>query len=194
LCPPLTKRKAGRPRVSRFKAWFEKGESSKKGEKDEKPKRSQKGNKNRCKLCEELGHRVGSPVCRYTPERTKYVFLLLLFFYFFSLTNQMTCFLFSEKTFRSGPSSGPPDQHLVENCWPKKKTRLGGCRKKKTGPGLDAVLDVAVQDDLVPDAVLDVAVQADSVPDAVLDVAVQADPILDAVLDIVVQVDPVMDV
>jgi hypothetical protein len=57
----------------------------KKAKKDEKPKRSQKGNKNRCKLCEELGHRVGSPVYRYTPERTKYVFLLLLFCCFFHL-------------------------------------------------------------------------------------------------------------
>jgi hypothetical protein len=83
LCPPLTKRKAGKPRVSRFKAWFEKGGSSKK-EGDKKPKRSQKGNRNRCKLCEELGHQVGSPVCYYTPERTKYVFLLLLFCYFFT--------------------------------------------------------------------------------------------------------------
>jgi hypothetical protein len=69
LCPPLTRRKAGRPRVSRFKAWFEKGGSSKKGKKDEKPKRQQKGNKNRCKLCEELGHRAGSAKCRYTPSR-----------------------------------------------------------------------------------------------------------------------------
>jgi hypothetical protein len=33
LCPPLTKRKAGRHRVSRFKAWVEKGGNSKKGEK-----------------------------------------------------------------------------------------------------------------------------------------------------------------
>jgi hypothetical protein len=33
LFPPLTKRKAGRPRVSRFKAWFEKGGSSKKAKK-----------------------------------------------------------------------------------------------------------------------------------------------------------------
>jgi hypothetical protein len=33
LCPPLTKRKASRPRVSRFKAWFEKGGSSKKAKK-----------------------------------------------------------------------------------------------------------------------------------------------------------------
>jgi hypothetical protein len=91
---------------------------------------------------------------------------------------------------------------VVENCWPKKKTRLGGCRKKKPGLGLDAVLDVTVLADPVPDVVLDVAVQADSVPDAVLDVAVQADPILDAVLanpvpdavlDVAVQADLVPD-
>ena len=60
LCAPLTRRKAGRPKQSRFKPWFEKGGSSKKGKKDAKPKRPQKGNKNRCKLCEELGHRAGS--------------------------------------------------------------------------------------------------------------------------------------
>jgi hypothetical protein len=72
MCPPLAKRKPGRPRVSRYKAWFEKGRSSKKGKnKDVEPKRSQKGNKNRCKLCQELGHRAGSPKCRYTPEKTK---------------------------------------------------------------------------------------------------------------------------
>jgi hypothetical protein len=113
----------------------------------------------------------------------------------FLLTNQMTCFLFQEKTFRSAPVQGPPDQHhVVENCWPKKKTRLGGCRKKKTVPGLDAVMDVAVLADPVSDAVMDVAVQVDSVLDAVLDVAVQADPILDAVLDAAVQADPVLDV
>ena len=89
MCPPLTKRKAGRPKQSRFKAWFEKGGSSKKKKKDqdEKPKRPKKGNKNRGKLCEELGHRVGSTQCRYTPERPKYVnfvvcvlFLILLLF------------------------------------------------------------------------------------------------------------------
>jgi hypothetical protein len=75
LCPPLSKRKAGRPKQSRYKAWFEKGGCSKKGkkEKPEKPKRAQKGNKNRCKLCEELGHRIGSPKCRYTPVQPKYV-------------------------------------------------------------------------------------------------------------------------
>jgi hypothetical protein len=42
LCPPLTKRKASRPRVSRFKAWFEKGGSSKKAKKKMK---NQKGPK-----------------------------------------------------------------------------------------------------------------------------------------------------
>ena len=40
ICPPLTKRKDGRPKESRFKAWFDKGGSSKKGKgnKDAKPK------------------------------------------------------------------------------------------------------------------------------------------------------------
>jgi hypothetical protein len=43
------RRKAGRPQQSRFKAWFEKGGSKKKGKKyekkNDKPKRAQKGNK-----------------------------------------------------------------------------------------------------------------------------------------------------
>ena len=45
LCPPLTRRKADWPKQSRYKAWFEKGESSKKAKKDDKPKRPQKGKK-----------------------------------------------------------------------------------------------------------------------------------------------------
>ena len=83
MFPPLTKRKAGRPKKSRFKPWFEKGGSSKKGkrEKDAKPKRAQKGNKNICKCCQELGHRAGSVKCRYTPEKPrKYVFLYVCSF------------------------------------------------------------------------------------------------------------------
>ena len=90
LCPPLTRRKAGRPKQSRYKAWFEKGGSSKKGKKDKKdkddgkPKRAQKGNKNRCKLCEELGHRIGSPKCRYTPVQPKYVNVPIYMFVFVS--------------------------------------------------------------------------------------------------------------
>jgi hypothetical protein len=96
---------------------------------------------------------------------------------------------FRRKRSDQTPVQGPPDQHLVvENCWPNRKTRLGGCRKKKPGPGLDEVLDVVVLAGPV------LAVQADSVPDAVLDVAVQADPILDAILDIAMQADPVLDV
>ena len=42
MCPPLTKRKAGRPKQSRFKAWFEKGGSSKK-ERRTRKMQSQKG-------------------------------------------------------------------------------------------------------------------------------------------------------
>ncbi|KAM3391318.1 hypothetical protein ACQJBY_012784 [Aegilops geniculata] len=106
LCPPVTRRKAGRPKQSRFKAWFEKGGCSKKGkkekEKNDKPKRAQKGNKNRCKLCEVLGHRIGSSKCIYTPQRPK----------------------------RKRAEKAPP--LVVEQCWPVKKARLNGYRRKST--------------------------------------------------------------
>ena len=87
LCPPVTRRKAGRPKQSRFKAWFEKGGCSKKGKKDkekeknEKPQRAKKGNKNRCKLCEVLGHRIGSSKCIYTPQRPKYDYVTVFEFF-----------------------------------------------------------------------------------------------------------------
>nr|XP_045087826.1 uncharacterized protein LOC123495117 [Aegilops tauschii subsp. strangulata] len=55
MCPPLTKRKAGRPKQSRFKAWFEKGGSSKKGKKDGKPKRAQKVTKTDASCARNLG-------------------------------------------------------------------------------------------------------------------------------------------
>ena len=72
MCPPLAKRKAGRPKMSRFKAWFEKGGCSKRAKKDDKPKRPQKGTKNRCKECQVLGHRAGSSKCRYPrPQQPK---------------------------------------------------------------------------------------------------------------------------
>jgi hypothetical protein len=105
LCPPLTKRKTGRPKQSRYKAWFEKGGSGKKGKKDgkndekkdEKPKRSQKGNKNGCKFCQTLGHRGGSTKCRYTPVKPRYVQIFrCTVFVVFSLTNKTNMFHFSE--------------------------------------------------------------------------------------------------
>ena len=67
------------------------------GKKDDKPKRSQKGNKNRCKHCQELGHRGGSTKCRYTPVRPRYVQVLrCTVFVVFSLTNKTNMFHFSE--------------------------------------------------------------------------------------------------
>ena len=42
MSAPLMRRKAGRPKQNRYKAWFEKGGSGKKGKKDGKPKRVQK--------------------------------------------------------------------------------------------------------------------------------------------------------
>jgi hypothetical protein len=73
------RRKAGRPKQSRYKPLFEKGGSREKDKKDEKkdakPKRPPKGKKNRCKSCEELRHRDGSTKCRYTdPKGKKRVF------------------------------------------------------------------------------------------------------------------------
>jgi hypothetical protein len=39
---------------------------------------------------------------------------------------------FRRKCSDQAPVQWPLDQHLVvENYWPKKKTRLGGCRKKE---------------------------------------------------------------
>jgi hypothetical protein len=90
------RRKACRPQQSRFKAWFEKGGSRKKRKKDEKkngmPKRAQKGNKNRCKRCEELVHRAGSAKCRYTPSKyvlvhPKNSFKRLLFMFMMIICN-----------------------------------------------------------------------------------------------------------
>ena len=87
LCPPLTRRKAGRPKQSRFKAWFEKGGSSKKKKKDDKPKRAQKGNKHRCTFCQELGHRAGSAKCAYPDERPKYVLVFDFVFLIWSFVS-----------------------------------------------------------------------------------------------------------
>ncbi|KAE8783355.1 hypothetical protein D1007_43261 [Hordeum vulgare] len=64
MCPPITRRKAGRPKQSRFKAWFERGGSSKKGKKDKdvKPKRAQEVEEvHQVKHAEVLGRAVGRP-------------------------------------------------------------------------------------------------------------------------------------
>ncbi|KAM3296887.1 hypothetical protein ACQJBY_038975 [Aegilops geniculata] len=55
MCPPLTKRKAGRPKQSRFKAWFEKGGSIKNGNKDGKPKGPKKITKTDASCARNLG-------------------------------------------------------------------------------------------------------------------------------------------
>jgi hypothetical protein len=62
LCPPLTKRKAGRPIVSRFKAWFEKGGSSKNAKKYEKPRKGpKKVTKIDASFVRNLGTELGLP-------------------------------------------------------------------------------------------------------------------------------------
>jgi hypothetical protein len=66
LCLPLTKRKAGRPKQSRYKAWFEKGGSGKKGEKMGKMMRkrmkSQKGPKKVTKTDANFARHLGTEV------------------------------------------------------------------------------------------------------------------------------------
>src|SRR3954470_19167626 len=124
------KRKAGRPKQSRFKAWFEKGGSSKKGKKDEKkdakPKRAQKGNKDRCKLCEELGHRAGSTKWRYTAEKPKYVHPKSIPFLVDDFSPPAKLLVFRRKRGEKGPPL------VVDECWPVKRARINGQRKKRT--------------------------------------------------------------
>jgi hypothetical protein len=59
LCPPLTKRKAVRPRVSRFKAWLEKGGSSKKAKKMKNQKGPKKVTKIDASFARNLGTELG---------------------------------------------------------------------------------------------------------------------------------------
>jgi hypothetical protein len=68
MCPPLPKERLEGLELEDSRPGLRKV-GVVRGEKDDKPKWPQKGNKNRCKLCEELGHRAGSPKCRYTPEK-----------------------------------------------------------------------------------------------------------------------------
>jgi hypothetical protein len=50
LCPPLTRRKVGWPKVNRFKAWFEKVEVARKERKRKRKMESLKGNKKEIKI------------------------------------------------------------------------------------------------------------------------------------------------
>jgi hypothetical protein len=61
LCPPLTKRKAGWPRVSRFKAWFEKGGRSKKAKNMKTQKGPKKVTKIDASFARNLGTELGLP-------------------------------------------------------------------------------------------------------------------------------------
>ena len=110
MLPSLEERQAGQNRVD-TKHDLRKVGVAKRGKKDQakKPKRAQKGNKNRCKLCEELGHRIGSPKCRYTPESPKYVlflFLTCLILLFVLVTDDMTCcYVFPNEACKKRPTS-----------------------------------------------------------------------------------------
>ena len=86
---------------------------------------------------------------------------------FFSLTKRYNLF-FRRKRAEKGPPL------VVEQCWPQKKARLSGSRKKRS---------FSSQTESVLDALLDLAVQAEPV----LDLAVQDEPVLDLA---VVQTEP----
>ena len=78
MSPPLAKRKAGRPKVSRFKAWFEKGGSSKKGKKDDKPKRPKKVTKIDASCVRYLVTELDLPnVVTLQRNQSKFMFLII---------------------------------------------------------------------------------------------------------------------
>ena len=208
LCPPLMKRKAGRPKQSRFKAWFEKGGSSKKGKKDEKkdakPKRAQKGNKNRCKLCEELGHRAGSTKCRYTAEKPKYVHPKSIPFLVDDFSPPANLLVFRRKRGEKGPPL------VVDECWPVKRARINGQRKKRTNQIMFGAAEVqselVLEDDVqtvealghtVSD--LEALVQNEGQNEPVVEALVQNEPVVEAlvqnepVVEALVQTDQVVE-
>lgn len=92
---------------------------------------------------------------------------------FFSLTKRYNLF-FRRKRAEKGPPL------VVEQCWPQKKARLSGSRKKRSfSSQTEPVLDAQEQ----TEPVLDAREQTEPV----LDLAVQAEPVLDLA---VVQTEP----
>jgi hypothetical protein len=110
MCPPITKRKAGRPKQSRFKAWFEKGGSSKKGKKDkaDKPKRSQKATKIDANCVRNLDIELVPPnvvTLRKSLSMLNFLFLTCLLLLFVLVTNHMTCCsVFQKEAWRKRPT------------------------------------------------------------------------------------------
>ena len=99
MCPPLAKRKAGRPRVRRFKAWFERGGSSKKGKKMKSQASTKKVTKIDASCARNLCTELDLPnAVTLLKGQSKSMFVLLLFLLLFSLTNHMTFFVFQKKT------------------------------------------------------------------------------------------------
>ena len=129
MCPPLTKRKAGRPKQSRFKAWFEKGGSSKKGKKDGKPKRAQKVTKTDVSCARNLGTEWDlSNAVTLLISQSMFLFICLCFdLVLFSNYYIYNIFPMARRKRASQPL-------VVEQCWPTKKARVNGGRKKRSVP------------------------------------------------------------
>ena len=129
MCPPLTKRKAGRPKQSRFKAWFEKGGSSKKGKKDGKPKRAQKVTKTDASCARNLGTEWDlSNAVTLLISQSMFLFICLCFdLVLFSNYYIYNIFPMARRKRAIQPL-------VVEQCWPTKKARVNGGRKKRSVP------------------------------------------------------------
>jgi hypothetical protein len=111
MCPPITRRKAGRPKQNRFKAWFEKGGSSKKGKKIKL--KNQKGPKKATKIdascVRNLGIELVPPnavTLRKGLSMLMFLFLTCLLLLLVLVTNHMTCcFVFQKEAWRKRPTS-----------------------------------------------------------------------------------------
>ena len=162
-------------------------------------------------VCEELGHRIGSPKCRYTHVQPKFVnFPIYMLVSYFSCLFQYLPNLYALFFRRKRAEKAPP--LVVEQGWSMKKPRMHGYRAKRTNLAnatlmanetvvAEPVTNVAMQSE--PD--LDVLSLTEPVP-PVLEAAVQSEPVSDVLLlpeppdlvqtkpvpplDLVVQIEP----
>ena len=102
------------------------------------------------------------------------------------LLQLLLCFHSLFYSFRRKRAIEPFEPVVVENCWPTKKARINGRRRKRIVQTEDVPSESVLDAALPSDSVLDVVVQTDTILDAavqteaILDAAVQTEPILDA--------------
>ena len=114
---------------------------------------------------------------------------------FQNLLQLLICFHSLIYFFRRKRASEPFEPVVVKNCWPTKKARINGRRRKRIVQTEDVPSDSVLDAVLPSDSVLEVVLPSDSV----LDVVVQTDTILDAavqteaILDAAVQTEDILD-